>query len=112
MEISVDQGAGHASIVALKGKLDIQGAEKIAVPFAAATGAAQNLIVDMTGVTFIASIGIRSLVSSAKAMSRKGGRLVLCGLSEPVHEVLQVSGITDLLLIAKGRDEADRMLAG
>jgi anti-anti-sigma factor len=112
MEISIKDSADETGRVTLAGKLDILGAEKVAVPLAAVTGAKRNLIIDMSAVTFIASIGIRSLVSSAKALTRKGGRLVLVGLTAPVLEVLQTAGITDLLATAANDSEAEKLIAG
>jgi anti-sigma B factor antagonist len=111
MDISIKEASGSTGRVSLAGKLDILGAEKVAVPLAAVTGGSQNVIIDMSGVTFIASIGIRSLVASAKALARKGGRLILVGLTAPVHEVLQTAGITELVSTATSDDEALQMLA-
>jgi anti-anti-sigma factor len=69
-------------------------------------GAKQGLIVDMSGVSFIASIGIRHLVSAAKALSRRKGLLVLLNPTDMVAEVLTVSGLTSLLPIVRSDSEA------
>src|SRR5882757_1470427 len=103
--ITSEQGATTAT-VALTGRLDIAGAEAVALPLATLAGAKQGLIVDMSGVSFIASIGLRHLVSAAKALSRRGGRLVLLNPNDLVTEVLTTSGLTDLLPIVKSEAEA------
>jgi anti-anti-sigma factor len=103
--VSEDRGA--TARVALTGRLDIVGAEVIALPLATLAGAKQNLIVDMSGVSFIASIGLRHLVSAAKAVSRRNGRLVLLNPTEMVAEVLTTSGLTNLLPIVRSDSEAD-----
>src|SRR6267142_2483382 len=64
MEIVTSEGQGATARIALTGRLDILGAEEIALPLAALAGAKQGLIVDMSGVSFIASIGLRHLVSA------------------------------------------------
>jgi anti-anti-sigma factor len=106
MEIVTSEDRGTTACVALTGRLDIVGAEKIALPLATLAGAKQGLIVDMSGVSFIASIGIRHLVSAAKALSRRKGLLVLLNPTEMVVEVLTSSGLTNLLPIVRSDSEA------
>jgi anti-sigma B factor antagonist len=106
MEIVTSEDRGATARVALTGRLDIVGAEVIALPLATLAGAKQGLIVDMSGVSFIASIGIRHLVSAAKAISRRNGVLVLLNPTEMVAEVLTTSGLTNLLPIVRSDSEA------
>jgi anti-sigma B factor antagonist len=109
--VTSEQGATTAT-VALTGRLDIAGAEAVALPLATLAGAKQGLIIDMSGVSFIASIGLRHLVSAAKALSRRGGRLVLLNPNDLVTEVLTTSGLTDLLPIVKSEAEATTAVNG
>ena len=97
---------GAIARVALTGRLDIAGAELVALPLATLAGAKKGLIIDMSGVNFIASIGIRHLVSAAKALSRRNGRLVLLNPVNLVTEVLETSGLTDILPIVHSESEA------
>jgi anti-anti-sigma factor len=106
MEIVTSEDRGATARIALTGRLDIVGAEAIALPLATLAGAKQGLIVDMSGVSFIASIAIRHLVSAAKALARRNGRLVLLNPSEMVAEVLTTSGLTSLLPIVRSNTEA------
>ncbi len=107
MEIAIDD-AGATATVILTGRLDISGAERIALPLATLSGAKNALFVDMAGVTFVASIGLRHLVAAAKAVGRRGGRLVLINPNEIVIEVITTSGLTDLLPIERGTDVSRR----
>jgi anti-anti-sigma factor len=106
MEIVTSEDQGATGRVALAGRLDILGAEAIALPLATLAGSKQGLIVDMSGVSFIASIGIRHLVSAAKAQARRKGLLVLLNPTEMVAGVLTTSGLTDLLPIVRSDSEA------
>jgi len=110
MQISPDSGEGSTARIALTGRLDIQGAETIALPLATLSGAKQNVVIDMSGVSFIASIGIRHLVSASKALTRRGGRLVLLNLTAPVTEVLQMAGIIDMVAIATSEDQVRALI--
>ena len=101
MQIQViDDGGANATIV-LTGKLDIAGAEVIALPLAALSGSKGGLSIDMSGVTFIASIGIRHLVSANKALIRKGGRLELLNPNNLVTEILDRAGVSSLMIITR-----------
>jgi anti-sigma B factor antagonist len=110
MEISPDSGSGSTARIALTGRLDIQGAETVALPLATLSGAKQNVVIDMSGVSFIASIGIRHLVSASKALTRRGGRLVLLHLTAPVQEVLQMAGIIDMVSTANSEDQVRALI--
>jgi anti-anti-sigma factor len=112
MDITTTEIGDSAARVALSGRLDIAGAEVVALPLATLAGAKQGLIIDMSEVSFLASIGIRHLVSAAKAQSRRGGRLVLLNPSNLVVEVLTTSGLTALLPIVHSEAEAVSHIGG
>lgn len=111
MDIVISEFADGVSKVKLTGKLDITGAEKIDLPLAVAAGKRENLIIDMSGVDFIASIGIRHLVMAAKAVARGSGKLVLLDPNPLVTEVLITSGLEQILPIVRSEDEARAALA-
>lgn len=100
MQIAIND-AGTTATVTMVGRLDISGAEVVALPLATLSGSKDGLFIDMSGVTFVASIGLRHLVSAAKAVGRRGGRLVLLNPNDAVTEVIATSGLTDLLLIER-----------
>jgi anti-anti-sigma factor len=106
MEITISDFGQTVKKVTLVGKLDIMGAEKIGLPLAAIAGSRSNIVVDMTGVDLIASIGIRHLVMAAKAVARGAGKLVLLDPNPTVTQVLAVSGLEQLLPIVRSEDEA------
>jgi anti-sigma B factor antagonist len=51
-------------------------------------------------VSFLASIGIRILIMTARTLGSKGGRLVVYSPSEEVIRVLRVTGIDNIIPIA------------
>ncbi len=83
----------------LNGRLDIAGADQIDLRFSVLAGANRAVIVDMAAVSFLASIGIRTLLIGAKAIQRRGGRMVLLRPTPAVEKVLFVSGVADLMPI-------------
>jgi anti-sigma B factor antagonist len=109
MDMQVTAISQDAVRVVLAGRLDLAGSAKIDLPFNAMAGSNRFILVDMSAVTFVASIGIRTLVLGAKTVQRRGGKLLLLRPRTEVEEVLELTGVLDLLPIV--RDEADAMAA-
>lgn len=86
-------------VIRILGRLDIQGVNAIDAKLTFLSASQKHkIVVDLSGLEFIASIGIRSLVSNAKAQQQRGGRMVLCvGNNEPVTKVLVTMGINSLI---------------
>jgi anti-sigma B factor antagonist len=55
-----------------------------------------NVILELSGVDFMSSAGLRGMVSSLKACKGGGGDLVLASPSKRVFEVMQLAGLTSL----------------
>jgi anti-anti-sigma factor len=97
MKMAVEPvGPGVVKVI-LDGRLDITGASVIDLQFNAIAGSHRGVVVDLAGVSFLASIGIRTLLLGAKTMQRRGGCLVLLNPVEEVERVLDVMGVTDLM---------------
>jgi anti-sigma B factor antagonist len=109
MDMQVADVAQGAVLITLAGRLDIMGAAKIDLAFNAAISTRRGVVVDMSEVQFLASIGIRILVLGAKQQQRRGGTLVLLNPHPDAEQVLETTGITDLLPIL--RDEASAIAA-
>ncbi|QRG05397.1 STAS domain-containing protein [Xanthobacter dioxanivorans] len=93
-------------LITLDGRLDIAGAAEIETTFSALVSHAQAALVDMAGVPFLASIGIRLILVNAKGLYRRGGRLVLFGADPQVEKVLLMTGVGELTTIVATREEA------
>ena len=96
--------------IALSGRLDGPGTAEIAAKFAAlSTVARHRVVVDLTGVSFLASIGIRAVLSSAKAAQQNGGRMVLfVGGNPAVTKTLEATGIDVLIPMFADAAEAEK----
>jgi anti-anti-sigma factor len=112
MKITISEFGDLGTKITLVGKLDIAGAGAVDLPLATVAGTRRNIVVDMVGVDFIASIGIRHLVMAAKAVARGAGKLVLLDPSPLVTDVLITAGLDDFLPIVRSEDEARAVLAG
>jgi anti-anti-sigma factor len=77
MTFASEELDGGITKVILDGRLDIEGAAQIDLRMNVVAGTAKKLLVDMQKVSFLGSMGLRSLVLPAQAVSRRGGKIVL-----------------------------------
>lgn len=66
----------------------------------------QSAIVDMTGVSFIASLGIRMLLGTARALDRYGAKLVLFGAEGDVMDIIETTALTEIIPVVGTEAEA------
>ena len=59
-------------------------------------GGQHNVVLQLSGVEFLSSAGLRGMVSGLKACKSGGGNLVLAIPSERVKTVLDLAGLTSL----------------
>ena len=97
MDISVETLAGGITRISLTGRMDFAGASEVDAQFMECANSAQSLLVDLSKVTFLASMGIRTLVTGAKALKQRGGKMFLFAPELSVAKVLTTSG-TDIIL--------------
>lgn len=56
-----------------------------------------QMVVNLQGVAYISSAGLRTILRSLKRARREGGDLRLTGLQPGVRQVLELSGFTSIL---------------
>lgn len=109
--MSIDYSDVNDSLrrVTLAGRMDIAGTDEIALQFAALTASGKHrVVVDLSAVTFLASIGIRAIVANARAMQARGSRLVLfVGENNAVAQTLEVTGIDGVIPMLRDLALAD-----
>lgn len=105
MEIEASQ-RDNITFVRLSGRLDSPGVDRIETRFTAAVaGPGRPAAVDLSGVSFLASMGIRMLISNARALSQKGAKMALFGVPEPIMTVLEHVAI-DQIIPVLGTEQA------
>jgi len=107
MDMAVIDLAGNVTCVRLNGRLDAPGADQIGVRFTAAVvGPGRNAVVDLSGVTFVASMGLRLLIASARALDMKGAQMALFGATTLVQNVLEQAALEQIIPIAATEQQA------
>ena len=69
-------------------------------------GGERQIVLDLSRISYISSIGLRVILKTAMAMIKKGGRVVLCGGNDHVRTVFQLSGVMIMSLHAATLEEA------
>jgi len=96
-----------AVIAALQGRMDAVTAPDFDSWFAERmANGEQRLVLDMSGLDYISSAGLRSLLAAAKKIKAVGGALALCGLSGTVAEVFRMSGFLSIFTATDSAAEA------
>ena len=98
---------GDVLVATLKGRMDAVTAPEFDAWFSARMQAGEKrLVLDMAGLDYISSAGLRSLLSAAKKLKAADGAVVLCGLSGTVAEVFAMSGFMAIFTVVATTAEA------
>lgn len=69
-----------------------------------------KLLIDLKGLEYISSAGLRVLLVVAKRIQQKGGKVTLCSLVENVKEVFEISGFSSIFKIFTSTEEGTKFL--
>lgn len=112
MQISLQSTPG-ATIISLLGRLDELATAEVEQAFTAMLNSErQGLIVDMEGVEYVSSSGLRVLLMLMKAMKNQQRVLKLCNLSPFVAEVFEVSNFAVMFDVHDSLESARREFEG
>lgn len=95
--------------VQLVGRMDSAGVDQVSTKLTAlAASTANRVVLDLRGVEFLASLGIRLILQNAKAQLARGGRMVLLVADKStVADTLQTTGIPSLVPMFTEPADAD-----
>ena len=111
MELQYSELENDIRQIKLVGQLDINGVGMIETKFTGyCAGENPRVLVDLSEVHFLASIGIRLLTLNAKSIVSRGGRMVLVGAIPEVKSVLEVTGISAIIPMYDGFESAETIL--
>jgi anti-anti-sigma factor len=105
----VEQRHDDVLVLELAGRVGAASAGLLAEAVANAFNRGDRLVVDLSGVDYVSSAGLRALEVAAGEAAGNGGRpgtLVLCAVSEPVRIALDLAGLLPRLRIEPSRDLA------
>ena len=97
MTIEIKRNGAEVTIV-LVGRLDTTTAPALDKIINEDIGNANSLVLDLSGLEYISSAGLRVLLAAQKKM-QKVGSMRVTGVCESVMEVLEMTGFADILVI-------------
>ncbi len=97
---------GDVTVFLPEGRIDTQAAADMDQALQAAVSAGKhNMVVDMSKVEFISSVGLRALAAVQVRSKAEGGDLKIAGLNERVNRVFRIIGF-DILMSIHDTSEA------
>jgi anti-sigma B factor antagonist len=91
-----------SEVLVVGGEIDLATASMLEDAIQAVRG---TVAVDLSGVTFMDSAGMRVLIREHERREASGDKLVLAALSEPVRRVLEVAGLLEYLGVTSVEDD-------
>ena len=91
---------GTTLTVNIVGRLDASNAQELTNELNASLGGVKELIFDFAGLKYVASAGLRVLLTAQKRMNKQGS-MKIRNVSDSVMEVLEMTGFSDLMNIEK-----------
>lgn len=106
MEIT-RQDNGSVAVLAVTGRLDTVTASDFDRQWEVVVGSDDiKVVMDLSGLEYVSSAGLRSLLMAGKRLKRGGGKLAVAGLAGMVADVFAISGFDKLLPLYGETDEA------
>ena len=107
MRLDYSELESGVRLIKLSGKLDAQGVNEVDVAFVRhCTGENLCVLVDLSKVNYISSIGVPLLINSAKSITREGGKMALLKPRKFVEDTLELMGISLIIPIYHNFDTA------
>ena len=97
MTIEIKRNAAE-TVVELGGRLDTTTAPALDKTISVDLADVKNLILDIKGLEYISSAGLRVLLSAQKKLQKVGSMKVI-NVCEEVMEVFEMTGFADILVI-------------
>ena len=99
-------------IIAIEGRLDAATAPVAEGEINKALQGEQNrLLFNLSALEYLSSGGLRVILSSAKEIRRREGKVALAALNQYVYEIFEVSGFTSMIPIKDSLEEGLKELA-
>ncbi|WP_320044908.1 STAS domain-containing protein [uncultured Desulfobacter sp.] len=106
MDINIDERP-DALVVSVAGKIDASNSPKVEKEIATYTASVQKVVIlDLWGVEYMSSAGLRVVLVFAKNLKAKGQDLIISGLQGHVKDVFELSGLYSIFKIFQTVEDA------
>lgn len=109
------QSYSNVTVVSPRGRVDHQSADQLGASLAPYVARCERetckLVLDLSGVDYMSSAGLRVLMVAAKQARTQSGTMVVSGLGETLREIFQISRFDRVFTVYDGIREAIAELA-
>lgn len=103
----LDVAGASVPTIAPAGALDLATSRDLQTRLAELAGeTGQDAILDLSGVSFIDSVGLGVVLKAASRFHRQGKRLLIVAPEGPVHRIFEFAGVSERLPVVATVDEA------
>lgn len=110
MSISYDDIGDNLRRIVITGRLDMPGTDSVSSTLGELVAAPKKgVVVDLSALKFLASIGIRTLITSARVVQQRGGKMVLVvDGGSTVLKSLEATGVDQMIPVYRNAADAER----
>jgi anti-anti-sigma factor len=101
-----EQRDGATLVLAVNGRVDTVTAKLFEAAILPRTQAETALVLDLDGLKYISSAGLRVILLAAKQQKLRAAKFALCNLRDDVRDVFEISGFAKILDIHPTREAA------
>ncbi len=109
MEINV-KAIGQVTVVEVAGEIDSNSAPQAQERILPLAQPGSKIFLDMSGVGYMSSAGLRMLLSTYRQVSLQNGSMVLTGLAEEIKDTMSITGFLNFFTIRDTMDEGLKAL--
>jgi len=107
LEVDYEVVSEAATVVRPKGDIDLGTAPTLRQKLSEAQrNQPAKLVIDLSGVPYMDSSGVATLVEAMQVTRRQGGQLVLCGMQEKVRSIFEIARLDMVFTIVDSPEEA------
>ena len=96
---------GSTSVAVITGEIDGRTAPQAQTELLPIIEDSGKLLMDMKGVTFLSSAGLRMLLLLYRQATSRAGKVALVGLSEDIKDTMSMTGFLSFFIIADSLEE-------
>jgi anti-sigma B factor antagonist len=101
------QDSSDATVVAVEGELDVASAARLVEEVGRSTDAADRIVVDLSGLSFMDSTGLRALLSASEIAEAAGCSFAVVKGPHQVQRLLRLTRVAERLAIIDGAPAAE-----
>lgn len=114
MSVSFQDVGADLRRITISGRLDMEGTDSMSARLMELVEEPKKgVVIDLSAVRFLASVGIRVLVANAKAVQQRGGKLALVvAQGSSVSMSLEATGIDEFIPVFTDSAQAEECVLG